>query len=271
MGNDATQPLFTILKTLVEARAGLHYGPDDRELFLTRVTARAEEVGFDSLLDYYYFLRYDDGGAAELELLVDALVVNETFLFREIKPLEIIADRLLPPLVASGRRPRVWSAACSTGEEPYTLAMLLAERQLLDKVELIGSDISTRALTRAKSGSFGARALRDSSTSELSSRWLTTSHRSATIDPRLRDAIIWQRINLTDSAPMPPSSCDVILCRNVLIYFSDETASRVVQSLTRALRPGGVLFVGVAESLLRFGSGLDCQELDHVFLYRKPA
>lgn len=271
MSIDSSQPLFTILKTLVESRAGLHYGPDERDLFLTRVTARAEEAGFGSLLDYYYFLRYDEAGAVELERLVDVLVVNETFFFRELKPLEVIVDRLLPPVVASGRRPRVWSAACSTGEEPYTLAMLLAERQLLDQVELIGSDISSRALARARSGTFGARSLRESSSSEYSTRWLRSTERGATIDERLRDAVNWQRINLADPTPMPPGSCDVILCRNVLIYFSDETAARVVQSLTRALRPGGVLFVGVAESLLRFGSGLDCQEIDQVFLYRKPS
>lgn len=271
MSADSSQPLFTILKTLVESRAGLHYGPDERELFLARITARAEESGFESLLDYYYFLRYDDSGTAELEKLIDTLVVNETFFFRELKPLEVIADKLLPPIIETGRRPRVWSAACATGEEPYTLAMLLAERELLPKVELIGSDISTRALDRAKSGAFGRRSLRESSSSPLTERWLKTDNNAAFIDERLRDAINWQRINLTDASPMPPSSCDVILCRNVLIYFSDETAARVVQSLTRALRPGGVLFVGVAESLLRFGSGLDCQELDHVFLYRKPS
>ncbi|MGV3621556.1 MAG: CheR family methyltransferase [Archangium sp.] len=271
MSTETAQPLFTILKTLVEARAGLHYGPEEQELFLARVTARADEAGFESLLDYYYFLRYDDAGAAELERLVDTLVVNETFFFRELQPLELIVERLLPPIIASGRRPRVWSAACATGEEPYTLAMLLAEREPLSRVELIGSDISTRALQRAKSGSFGRRSLRDSGESRLTARWLQPGPDGTNIDPMLRDAINWQRINLTEPSPMPPASCDVILCRNVLIYFSDETTARVVRTLTQALRPGGVLFVGVAESLLRFGSSLECQELDHVFLYRKPS
>lgn len=265
----ADQPLFAILKTLVESRAGLHYAPDDKELFLARVTTRAGDAGFESLLDYYYFLRYDPGGAAELEKLLDALVVNETFFFREVAPLEMAINRLIMPVIEAGGRPRIWSAACSTGEEPYTLAMLLADRGVLDRVELIASDLSTRALERAASGRFSRRALREANIPRLTEKWLRSTTNGFEIDPRLREAIIWQRINLCAPAPMPAASCDVIFCRNVLIYFSDETVARVVETLTRSLKPGGALFVGISESLMRFGSTLDCQELDQVFLYRK--
>ncbi len=266
------QPLFAILSALIEARSGLHYGPDERDLLLERTATRGVEAGFDSLLDYYYFLRYDPEGAQELETLIDALVVNETFFFRELEPLRVLVRRGIAPLVARGLRPRVWSAACATGEEPLTLAMLLADANLLHRVDLVASDISTRALDKARAGRFSKRSLRDVPEPRLARRWITEEGNGLQVDAALREAISWQRINLTDPASFPaPASCDFILCRNVLIYFSDETAARVIEGLSRVLRPGGALFVGVSESLLRFGSTLVCEEVEQAFLYRKSA
>ena len=120
------------------------------------MAARAPEAGFESLLDYYYFLRYDAGGAKELDALIDALVVGETYFFRELPPLEVVVGELVAPAVAAGRRPAIWCAACATGEEPLTLAMMLAERGILGEVEIVASDISARALERARAGRFGA-------------------------------------------------------------------------------------------------------------------
>lgn len=142
--------VFAILSSLIEERAGLHYGLDDIDMIADKLSTRAIDAGFESLLDYYYFLRYDESSKAELDALVDALVVNETYFFRELDPLKRVVSDLIQPLAASGARPRVWCAACSTGEEPLTLAMLLAERDLLDKVDIVASDISARALARAR-------------------------------------------------------------------------------------------------------------------------
>src|SRR5688572_33292567 len=95
----ASSPVFVILSALVEERAGLHYGPGEQELFLERVAARGQEAGFDSLLDYYYYLRYDPEGSRELDDLVAHLVVNETYFFRELEPLRLIVSRFVQPLV----------------------------------------------------------------------------------------------------------------------------------------------------------------------------
>lgn len=271
-GRGPSAPLFAILSALVEARAGLHFGPAERDLFLERIGARATEAGFESLLDYYYCLRYDPESGPELEKLVDALVVNETFFFRELQPLRVLVDRFIAPMVAAGQRPRVWSAACSTGEEPLTLAMLLAEAGLLEKVELVASDISTRVLARARAGTFGRRSLREIPEGPWVDHWLRVDGQRIEVAARLREAIEWRRINLCEPESLPePQSFDFILCRNVLIYFADETAARVIEGLTRTLRSQGVLFVGISESLLRFGSSLHCEEVDQVFLYRKLA
>jgi len=271
----ATLPLkpqvFAILSALIEERSGLHYELSDMDMIADRLSARAVEAGFDSLLDYYYYLRYDDASKAELDALLDALVVNETYFFRELDSLKRMVSDFIEPLVASGKRPRVWCAACSTGEEPLTLAMLLADRGHLAGVEIVASDISGRALARAQAGEFGPRSLRQLPLDGLGARFLVAMQDGRVrVREELVQAIRWRRVNLVEAEAVAAlGAFDVISCRNVLIYFSDDTARRVLASLTDALQPGGALFVGVSESLLRFGSPLSCEERGGVFLYRK--
>lgn len=270
MTTSALRPVFAILSALVEERAGLHYGPAEQDLFLERVTARSAEAGFESLLDYYYYLRYDPAGPRELEELVAYLVVNETYFFRELEALQMMVARFIAPAVRAGRRPRIWSAACATGEEPLTLAMLLAEDGLLQEVELLASDISQRALDVARAGSFSRRSLRGDVNPELARRWIREEGGGLRVPPALLDAIAWRRVNLcAPEETQEIAQCDVILCRNVLIYFRDETVVRVIESLSSRLKPDGALFVGVSESLLRFGTALACEETEQVFYYRK--
>lgn len=250
---------------------GLHYREDDQEVFLERVTARAAEAGFDSLLDYYYFLKYDAAAARELEMLVDALVINETFFFRELEPLRVLVEQVIAPLVRAGKKVRVWSAACSTGEEPLTLAMLLAEAKLLSHVEIIASDISVRALDRARAGKYGKRSLRDAEHHGMAARWIREVDGTLVVDESIRSAITWKRVNLCSRESVNSvGSNHFILCRNALIYFDDATTVRVLEALGTALEPGGRLLVGVSESLLRFATALECEEIQHAFFYRKP-
>ncbi|HEX2656899.1 MAG TPA: CheR family methyltransferase, partial [Polyangia bacterium] len=261
-GLSMSHQLFIILSALVRERAGLHFDETHLPIFAEKVAARATEAGFESLLDYYYFLRYDPGASFELDRLIDALVVNETYLLRELPPLEIAVEALRVKVAAGGPRPRIWCAACATGDEPLTLAMLLAQHGLLDAVDLVASDISAAALERARCGRLGRRAIRGE-LPPFASRWVTTSERDVNVDARLVEAVTWRRINLVDDASVTAlGSFDFIFCRNVLIYFSDETARRVVERLAARLVPGGALFVGISESLLRLGTSLRCEELD---------
>jgi chemotaxis protein methyltransferase CheR len=265
--------VLTILSALIEERLGLHYGPSDKDLLGDKVALRASEAGFDSLLDYYYFLRYDPGGEAEFEALVDAVVVGETYFFREIDPLRVLVSEIIAPLVAAnpGRRPRIWSAACSTGEEPLTIAMLLADRGLLDRVELLATDVSNRSLARARAGEYGVRALRSHvSVPPFAESYIQSSGDRVRVNDRIRSAVDFRRLNLLDrSAIGALGSFDAIVCRNVLIYFQDATARQVIGDLTHQLVLGGTLLVGVSESLLRLGTALACEERSGVFLYRK--
>jgi chemotaxis protein methyltransferase CheR len=261
--------VFAIFRGLIEEHSGLHYGPADLELFAEKVSARAIDEGFESLLDYYYFLRYDDGGQPELERLVDALVVNETYFFREREQLEWMVDHFLVPRIEKGMRPRVWSAACATGEEPLTLAMLLHDRGYDGQVDIQATDISQRVLDKAQAGLFSARSLRHTARPELAARFLEEQQNRLRITPTMVSRVQWRRLNLTVASEVAQMGrFDAILCRNVLIYFSDQTTQRVLDSLMGRLRDDGVLLVGVSESLLRFGTSFSCEEHGGIFAYR---
>lgn len=263
--------VLALIAGLVEDRAGLHYRDVDRAVLAEKLDVQARDLGYDSLLDYYYFLRYDADGPAELDRLIETLVVGETYFFRERPQLEVIVSRFLEPAARAGRMPRVWSAACATGEEPLSLAMMLAERGILDDVRIVASDLSQRALDRAQAGRFGRRSLRDSAGASWAgwTRRISPDKVDVEVDRRLVEAITWRRVNLSDDASVRAlGTFDVILCRNVLIYFSDSTVTQVAERLRRALAPRGALFVGVSESLFRIGAQLVCEEQSGVFYYR---
>jgi chemotaxis protein methyltransferase CheR len=264
--------VFRLFASVVEEHAGLHYDLRDRELFAEKISARAIEREFPSLLDYYYFLRYDAGGAAEFDQLVDALVVNETYLFREVDQLQALVDLVLSPLVAArAGKARVWCAASSTGEEPMTLASLLRGADILERVELVASDISSRVLAKAEAGVYRGRALRALPAHAGPPTFVKQADGSVKIDPAMVSHVRWLRLNLLDRPAIELLGVfDAIICRNVLIYFDDATTTAVVGSLTEALRPGGVLLVGASESLLRFSTALVCEEQAGTFMYRKP-
>jgi chemotaxis protein methyltransferase CheR len=260
--------VFAIMSGLIEEKLGLYYDASQLDLLTERVGGRAAEAGFDSLLDYYYYLRYDPGAEAELRLLVERLVIGETYFFRERLQLEVAVKDFIAPAILRGERPRVWSAACATGEEIFSLAMMLADRGLLERVDLVASDISSAALERAKTGRFPQRSLRDVLPPEAD-RFLKRAGSQLVVDSSIVDAVRFLRLNLLDpSAAAALPAFDVVLCRNVLIYFREETVVRAVDSLVRKLRPGGALFVGISESLLRFETTLACEEHGGVFVYR---
>jgi len=269
-GLPLSAPVFAILSALVEERTGLHYDLSELELLAERVSGRATDRGFESLLDYYYFLRYDAAADAEFALLADALVVNETYFFRELTSLKVLVGEIVPRLLAQGIKPRIWCAACSTGEEPLTLAMLLDEVGLLNQVTLVASDISARALSHAQTGVYRRRSLRALPPGVVG-RWLHGDEDSMRVAPQIAHAISWHRINLVDDREPPLGSFDVIICRNVLIYFRDQTIEKVVDRLWQQLRPDGRLLVGASESLLRFNVAFSCEEQQGAFFYRKQS
>lgn len=267
-----TPEVFSILNGLVEEKAGLSCSLSEMEIFASKVCARLLEAGFESFLDYYYFLRYDEAGQEEIERLVEALTVHETYFFRELEPLQVLVESFVRPWIARGKRPRIWCAACSTGEEPLTLAMLLASAGLLDQVELLASDVSARVLARAQASDYGVRTLRRRSIPEFARPYMKVSAPKVSVAPELLRAIQWSRVNLVDPQSVASvGEVDFIICRNVLIYFREELVKKVAAQLSSVLNPGGALLVGVSESLLRHSAELSCEEHSGVFLYVKAA
>ena len=265
----ASPQILAILSSLIEEKTGIHYGAADFDLLRDKVMPRAEELGCDSLLDYYYLLRYDDECDREMDSLIDLLVVPETYFFREFDALKVAVRDLLVSKVEAGERPRIWCAACATGEEPLTVAMLLAEANALGKVDLVASDVSYRMLARAKAGEFGSRSVRSIPEQRLVTRFIERTEKSYRVKEDLGAAIDFRRVNLVDERSITALGLfDVVLCRNVLIYFKDETAARVLSSIRKVLQPDGALFVGTAESLLRLGTSFSCEERSGAFFYR---
>jgi chemotaxis protein methyltransferase CheR len=262
--------VFAITARLIEERAGLHYELANTDLLADRLSERAVELGLDSLLDYYYFLRYDERGAVELSTLVETLVVHETYLFREVEPLRVLVDSVLPEMLRSRPTVRVWSAACATGEEPYTLGMMLGDVGLLEHVQLVGSDISEKALARARGAIYGGRSLRALAQHGRPGHLVLETAGRMRVHDDLRRRINWRCVNLVDRAAVAALGLfDVILCRNVLIYFADATVAQVAGNLGDALRDDGWLLVGASESLLRFGTLFSCHERQGSFFYRR--
>jgi chemotaxis protein methyltransferase CheR len=266
-----TPALFAIFSKLVEDRTGIHHELNGNELLSGKIAARALEAGYESPLDYYYLLRYDDPDGVELDALIDVLVVNETYFYREATTLEALVEHHIAPMIASGKRPRVWSAAASSGEEPLTLAMILSSAGLLDKTEIVASDIALRVIERARKGSYGAHSVRFLPP-EQRARWFTEDGARLQVRRELADHVHWCRVNLIEPAAVAALGLfDVILCRNILIYFSDATVRGVVETLAKALTPGGRLAVGKGESLLRFGTAFHGEDVGGSFLYTPTA
>jgi chemotaxis protein methyltransferase CheR len=266
--------VFAITSALIEDRTGIRHDPADHGSLAEKLSVRAGERGFDSLLDYYYCLRYDPDSDTEMKALVETVVVQETYFFREVEALIALVDDVLPAAFAraeqTGKRVRLWSAACATGEEPLTLAMLLDQRRLLDRTEIVASDISARGIERARAGIYGGRSLR-AFPPPMRERYTQPAGKDrVAVDPDLLRRVDWRLINLIEPSQISAVGVvDAIICRNVFIYFSDEVCRRVALSMGRMLASDGVLLVGTSESLLRFGT-FECEERGGSFFYRRP-
>ncbi len=242
---------FVTLRDFVCERTGIYIRDHRADYLGSRVDERLKARRLSGPRDYYYFLKYSAEGPAELQALVDLLTVQETSFFRTPEQFEALAAEL-PALLAArdgrGRPFRAWSAGCATGEEPATLAMLLADR-IPGPFEVLATDISARALAAARAGRFPAHRLRGLS-AELRDRHLEPDGAGWRLKPALAVRIEYRMLNLADAqalAAVPEQ--DVILCRNVFIYLSEAAKLAAAQAFHRALAPWGLLLVGSAETV----------------------
>jgi chemotaxis protein methyltransferase CheR len=252
---------------------GMTFGEKKRYYIERRVENRMRRSGIATARDYIARLPTD---GAERERLINAVTINETYFYRESHQLQALERAILPKIVA-GRRPgdlvRIWSMPCSTGEEGYSIALWLLENwALVDAyhVEIIASDIDTAAIAAAREGRYGERAL-----SRLPERLLQAYFEPAKGHERqiiqdLRESVIFSQVNIVDAAAMAAAGTfDVILCRNLLIYFDEAARATAAANLHAALNPGGFLCLGHSESMARIDPRFTMVRLDDAIVYRR--
>jgi len=253
--------LFDKFARLIYEKTGLHYELNKKYYVQKRLEKRAESLEMDNLNEYYMMLRFADD-ESELEMLVNELTVNETYFFRDFPQLRNFAEDVLPVFMrekGDRKKIKIWSAACSTGEEPYTLSIILLE--MLDEpeeweIQILASDINTEVLQKARAGLYEGRSVRDVPPEYLE-KYFTKRDDKYLINLNVKKPVSFRRINLADRNEMSSvSGCDFIFCRNCLIYFDDESRKSVLSNFYESLNPGGFIFLGHSESVGRISSAL---------------
>jgi len=268
---------FRLLRDFVYQYCGLHFIEDSKYLLEKRLAKRLQHHRLKSFKDYYYLLRYNANKDQELVELVNLLTTNETYFFREDFQLKTFAEEILPELKArkeaSGdRRIRIWSAGCSTGEEPYTLAMLVLDSpELKDwQIDIIGTDISQRVLQIARKGVYSESSFRSTPTSHRE-RYFHPYEDKFRVDDEVKKLVSISHLNLFDAPRVSLlGRMDAIFCRNVIIYFDLAAKKRVIESFHQRLRPGGFLLLGHSESLMNISTSFQLRHFTHDMVYQKP-
>lgn len=264
-----------LLCALIQERTGLSYANGRVEVLSDRLAPLVLARGFQSFLDYYYLLKYDDRAAGEhWQQVMNVLSVQETYFWREFDQVRALTCAVLPELVRAraGHPIKIWSVPCATGEEPLTLAMALEEAGWFQRVpiEIHASDGSAAAIEKARAGTYRERSFR-ALPDHLREKYFTESGGAYSPVPSLRARIAsWSVVNLINGDEIAPyAASPVIFCRNVFIYFSPQSIRRVVEGFEHAMPVPGFLFVGAAESLLSISDRFTLEELDRAFVYTK--
>jgi chemotaxis protein methyltransferase CheR len=266
---------FRLLRDLVNGYAGIYFGDEALPVLERRLKERLSVLGLARFSEYYHFLKFSNGASAELDEAVDLLTTNETYFFREDYQLRAFKNEVLPVLASDGasrRRLSIWSAGCSTGEEVYTIAILIAESGLFHgwDVRVYGSDISRRCVAAARRGIYGASAFRAVGP-EVKRAYFTDRADGSHVIDRIRQNCHFGHLNLMDTERVRVvGRVDAVFCRNVLIYFDQRSRKKGIDMFYERLIPGGFLFLGHSESLLNVSTAFELVHLSEDLVYRKP-
>lgn len=259
---------YSRFREILELQSGILLGDNKQYLVVSRMSNFIKDQNIGSLSDLMSQIS-SPSGSRLLQQVIDQMTTNETLWFRDKYPFDYMVREIIPLLKSKGRS-RVWCAACSSGQEPYSLSMLLHETMSQSNVEVVATDLSSKVLQKAKAGVYQDIELKRGMPPEkLKKFFIQTDKNNWEINQNIRNSVKYQPVNLLKS-PYSLGKFDVIFCRNVLIYFSQENKTKVLNSLIDSLNPGGYLFLGASESLTR-----DCKPLEMVrcnpgLVYRKP-
>lgn len=256
-------------------KTGIQFDDSKRYFVDKRLIERIGATGHTSFRSYFTFMRFQASGE-ELQALTNVMTVNETYFFREEHQFQCLVKAMLPEIVKTkkpGATIRIWSIPCSSGEEPYSIALYLTEYwpgiHEWD-VELIASDIDTEILKKARAGKFSPRSVQHLPGNLLQQHFKRLSDGDYQISEDLRQAVEFTRINLHDPADTRPyRGFDVIFCRNLLIYFDDLSRRRAAEVFYDTLNPGGFICLGHSESMSRITSLYKVRKFPEVIVYQK--
>ena len=260
-----------LLRDLIHDRAGLYFENGRTSLLLDKLAPLVIERGFDSFLDYYYLLRYDEAAEGEWGRVLDALAVPETYFWREVDQVRAVVDAVVPAIVDRRGSARIWSVPCASGEEPFTIAMLLNEAGWFHRapIEIHASDASPAAIEKGRAGMYRERSFR-ALPGELKRKYFTPDGAGWRADPALHSRIGWSVVNLMDRERAAEFACaPIVFCRNLLIYFSEKTLRRTIEMFADVMPVPGYLCLGASESLLRYSTRFQLEEIGGAYVYVK--
>ncbi|MFC1496561.1 CheR family methyltransferase [Candidatus Margulisiibacteriota bacterium] len=272
-----TEDEFELFKELLIKESGLYFDFDRKYILEDTLLTRMGACGFFAYQRYYDYLVHDRDGMLELKRLFDTLTIGETYFFRNSDHFEVFREFVVPRLIAAGHRKKqaikIWSAGCSTGEEPYTVAMILLE-SLPDpekwEIEIIASDLNRRYLEKAGRGSYSARSVRNLPR-ELLKKYFTLKDGQYQISEKIKNMVKFVYHNLAKDSfwLIENYRFDIVFCRNVIIYFDTETVKRVIEGFNEVMEDNAYLFCGHAEVLWKISEKFRSIEFPHTFIYQK--
>lgn len=268
--------VFRLLRDLISDYCGIYFDDDSRNNVERRLSRRLAVHGFDNFRDYYRYLLYDKEKDLELSEIIDIVTVNETYFFREEKQFKAMVDEVIPELshsLAERRKLRIWSAGCASGEEPYSIAMLILENKHLFnsvEIEIVASDINRRVLEKARQGVYTMNSFR-AMDDYFKKKYFDREGDVYRIKNSVKELVTFSHVNLLDIYRQSfLGKVDIVFCRNVLIYFNRDAKKRVVVGLSDRLNDGGYLMLGHAESLMNISTNFILKHLKNDMVYQKP-
>jgi chemotaxis protein methyltransferase CheR len=269
---------FATIRDEVYRRLGLYFEDTKVYFIQKRIEKRMETLGVASFADYGFLLRFGDKEGKEIQALANLVTTNETYMFREFEQLQAFADHCLPMILkpreqANDRRLRIWSAGCSSGEEPYTLAIILKE-VMHDfgswDIKIKATDIDQVRLEMARRAVYDERSVREIPPQYFDRHIVRLPAGYFAVKPETAKVVEIEHLNLNDRMAMRGMrQFDFIFCRNVLIYFDDASRKAVVDHFYSALKPGGFIFLGHSESVGRISTSFKLLRLGQHLVYRK--
>ncbi len=269
------EEVFRLIRDFVRDYCGIYFDDDSRYLLEKRLSRRVRTLHFSNFREYYRYLLYHKNREEELALIIDIITVNETYFFREQNQLKTFSEEILPELKdinKDKKRLRVWSAGCSTGEEPYTIAILVLEKGYFHNwnIEIFGSDINQRVLQAARSGIYRKNSFRATDPYFLR-KYFREEDNISRISDNVKQYVNFSHLNLLDPFKVKlVGTVDVIFCRNVLIYFDYPSRKKVIDMFYERLADGGYLLLGHAESLINLSTAFSLRHFKYDMVYQKP-